>query len=449
MGTRKLKRELGLWEVTLSGLAIILGAGIYVLLGKAAGLAGNALWLPFALSAVLALLTGLSYAELSSLFPSAGAEYEYTRKAFGKTVAFTIGWMVILSGVIGTSVVALGFGGYFHSLTGIGPVLSAGCLIILLSLVAFVGVKELAWIAIATTLLVGAGLLSISIIAIPHLGTVNYFDTPSGISGVLEASVLVFFAYIGFEQIVKLAEETKHPERTIPKGLLLATAISASFYILVGLAAVSVVGWERLGQSEAPLADAARAVLGRPGSVLITLTALLATGNTVLLALITTSRIAYGMAESGALPETIGRLHSKTHTPLPALICTSLASILFVSIGDISFVAYITNSMLFVIFIMVNLVLIHLRFRKPETLRTFRVPLSIGRVPIFPVLSILFCAFMLYQMPVRVLLLGLGLSAAGAAFSLVKGVAVGKPGRKIKLKVIGRMKSGGRLMEWS
>src|SRR3972149_7651489 len=111
-----LKRELGLLEVTLSGVGIILGAGIYAIIGKASGLTGNSLWISFAISALIAIFTGLSYAELSSLFPKASAEYEYTANAFGRRLAFIIGWLVILSGVIGASTVALGFGGYLKAL---------------------------------------------------------------------------------------------------------------------------------------------------------------------------------------------------------------------------------------------------------------------------------------------------------------------------------------------
>jgi APA family basic amino acid/polyamine antiporter len=113
-----LKRVLGLFEVTLSGIGIILGAGIYALIGEAAGLAGNAVWISFAISALVALLTGLSYAELSSMFPKASAEYEYTAAAFSRRLGFVIGWMIIFSGVIGAATVSLGFAGYFQSLVG-------------------------------------------------------------------------------------------------------------------------------------------------------------------------------------------------------------------------------------------------------------------------------------------------------------------------------------------
>jgi transcription elongation GreA/GreB family factor len=192
----ELRRELGLVAVTLSGVGIILGAGIYVLIGKAAGLAGNAVWISFAFSALIAVLTGLSYAELSSLFPRASAEYEYTKRAFHDRIAFIVGWLVILSGLIGTSTVALGFGGYLGDLCGIQPLVSAVILIAALSLVIFCGIKESAWFAIISTLIEAVGLVFIIFIGIPFLGNVDYFEMPHGFKGVLEASALIFFAYI-------------------------------------------------------------------------------------------------------------------------------------------------------------------------------------------------------------------------------------------------------------
>lgn len=125
-----LKRELGLLEVTLSGTGIILGAGIYVLIGEAAALAGNAVWLSFAIAALIAMFTGLSYAELSSMFPTAGAEYNYVAYAFHQRLAFIIGIMVILSGVVGAATVSLGFAGYFTSFNGLPLLLVAAALLV-------------------------------------------------------------------------------------------------------------------------------------------------------------------------------------------------------------------------------------------------------------------------------------------------------------------------------
>ena len=213
--------------------------------------------------------------------------------------------------------------------------------------------------------------------------------------------------------------------------------MSAVFYVIVGIGAVSAMGWERLGKSEAPVAYVALSLFGKGGSTFVVLTALFATGNAVLLTSVTTSRIIYGMAQLGAFPKVIGKIHPTRRTPWLAILCTSAGSLLFVLVNEIGFVARTTNFMLFVVFIAVNGVVIHLRFRKPMTHRPFRVPFSIGRVPVLPVVSILFCSFMLYQLSVWVLLLGSAFIAMGAAFPFAKRIARRKARRRFR--VIGRV----------
>ena len=154
-----LRRTLGLLEVTISGVGIILGAGIYALIGEAAGLAGNAVWISFALSALIALLTGLSYAELASMFPKAAAEYEYTSQAFGGFLAFLVGWMIIFSGVVGAATVSLGFAGYFQALTGTPILPSAIALLAVLSLVLLFGITHSTRLAIVLTTVEALGLV--------------------------------------------------------------------------------------------------------------------------------------------------------------------------------------------------------------------------------------------------------------------------------------------------
>jgi len=143
----KLKRELGLWSTTLCGVGIILGAGIYALVGKAAGIAGDAVWLSFLIASIVASLTGLSYAELSSRFPKAGAEYDYTKNAFGKRIAFIVGWLIFIGGSIAAAAVALGFAGYFAVLFHTPIVLVAILLIIATSYIVYYGIKQSAWLA--------------------------------------------------------------------------------------------------------------------------------------------------------------------------------------------------------------------------------------------------------------------------------------------------------------
>jgi APA family basic amino acid/polyamine antiporter len=416
----ELKRELGLLEVTLSGVGIIIGAGIYALIGKAAGLAGNSVWISFAISALVAVFTGLSYAELSSMFPKASAEHEYTLRAFGKRMAFIIGWLIILSGVIGAATVALGFGGYFGSFFNISIITSAFVLIMVLSLLLFYGIKETTWFAILATLIETAGLILIIWMGIPFLGKVDYFEMPSGWTGVFQASALVFFAYTGFESIVKLSEETKDPEKTIPKGLILSIAISIVLYVLVAISAVSVMGWERLATSEAPFADLAYSIFGNDAFAILILIALFSTSNTVLLMMLGSSRIIYGMADSFTLPNILAKVHISRRTPWVAIVITTVTSLLFIFVGDIVFVADVANFTLFVTFLVINAVLIFLRFKEPETKRPFVVPFTIGKLPVLPLFGILFCIFMLAQLKWTVLLVGAGLVVLGWLLSYVK-----------------------------
>ena len=423
LGGTGLSRSLGLAEITLSGIGIILGAGIYALIGTAAAGAGNAVWLAFAISAVIALFTALSYAELSSMFPKAGAEYDYTSAALGEYVAFIVGWMIIFAGILGAATVALGFGGYFHELFGIGQIPAAVALIGILTVVLFIGVKESAGVAGLFTLIEGVGLVLIIIAGLPRLGSVDYLEMPFGISGVFTAAALVFFAYQGFEEMVKFSEETRDPQKTVPKALMIALVVCTALYILVCISAVSVVGWEGLAGSDAPFAEVATVAWGPRAADLLSAIALFATANTVLLMLLASSRIAYGMARSGSLPGLLSRVHPTRKTPYLAILAAALGAVLFLFAGDIGFIANATNFTIFVTFIIVNLSVIILRVRSPDTVRPFRVPGSIGRIPVLPLLGIVTSLFLFLQLTPEIL-------AIGALIVIIGGIAALFAGRR-------------------
>lgn len=417
----KLQRELGLPAVTLSGIGIILGAGIYALLGEAAGMAGNAVWLTFAIAAAIAAFSALSYAELSSIFPRAGAEFEYVSHAFGRRLAFVVGWLIILSGILGAATVSLGFAGYFSELVGLPVIPSAILITLVLAGILFIGVRETARAAIVMTLIEAGGIVMVILIGLPYLGRVDYFAMPQGIPGLLQASALVFFAYMGFEEIVKLSEETRNPERTIPLALMIALAVSILLYILVSLAAVSVVGSEQLAASRAPFADVAAVALGPAAFTLISVIALFATANTALLMMMASSRIIYGMASSYSLPPLLARVHPRTRTPWTAVVAVMLATIAFLFAGRIDFVANVTNFTLFVTFIVINASVIALRYRAPDMIRPFKVPGAVGRLPVIPVVGMASSLFLLAQLGTPVLLVGGVMVVLGAGLALAGG----------------------------
>jgi len=408
-----LTRSIGLFEAVAYGVGIILGAGIYVLIGPATGLAGNSVWASFIIGALISSLTGLSYAELSTMFPKAAAEYIYVKRAFkNDLLAFLTGWLIIFTGIVSISTVALGFGGYFKAIFAFPIFLSALILIIVLSLLNFIGIEKSSKVNILFTAIEVGGLLIVIILGMSKIGTVNYFEAPN-ISGVFGAAALMFFAYLGFEDIVNIAEETSNPQKNLPRALLLSIIVTAIFYVLVGLAVVNLANWQVLSVSQAPLSFAVSTVLGPNGFSIMSYIALFATANTVLITSIVGSRMIYGMAKDNAIPNILSKVHKKTKTPWTAILTTMIFSMLFIFLGDIELIANITSLGVFITFALVNLSLIWLRYNKPNLKRPFKVPLNIKKFPVIPFFGLISCLLMLTQFDLFVILFGLVLIGSG------------------------------------
>lgn len=401
-----LKREVGLFGATSYGVGIILGAGIYALIGPATSVAGNSIWISFIIGALISSFTGLSYAELSAMFPKAAAEYVYVKSAFkNELLAFLTGWLIIFTGAVSASTVALGFASYFKALFNFPIIFTALVLVALLSFLNFCGIEESSRVNVLFTAIEIAGLLLIIFLGMGKFGKVNYLETPS-IHGIFAAAALMFFAYLGFEDIVNIAEETKNPTKNLPRALILSVLITAIFYVLVALSAVSLADWKALGDSDAPLAYAASKAMGDTAFSAMSYIALFATANTVLIISIVGSRMIYGMAKDGALPPILSKVHPKTRTPWVAVICVMLLSMFFVLLGDIELVAGITSFGVFITFAFVNLSLILLRYKKPKLKRSFKAPINIGKFPVIAFLGLVSCALMVTQFDLNVVLFG-------------------------------------------
>lgn len=393
----------------------MLGAGIYALVGQAALLAGNAVWLSFLLASLVASCTGLSYAELSSFIPKAGGQYYYASRAFGGLVAFLVSWLLVIGIAIAAAAVALGFGGYLNAMTGIVPIWSASLLVAASAALLIYGIQQSAWVAGICTVLELLGLALIVAVGIPKLGSINYFETaPSGAEGVISAAAIIFFAYIGFEEIVQLSEETRNPTKNIPRAVLLSIAITTVIYVVVAACAVSVIGWEQLGNSESPLADVAAVALGHRAFQALSIIALFSTGNTVLILIMSASRVLYGMAEDGRMPKGLAAVHRTRKSPYVSTIAIAVVSIVMIlTLRKLSVVANLTNFTLLSAFILINIAVIVLRFREPDTPRPFKIPGRIGRLPIFPLVGITTSLVMLAYVGLTPILIGVGLGVAG------------------------------------
>lgn len=414
-----LERSLSLWQVTLMGIGVILGAGIYVIIGEAAGLSGNAVWLSFLIGAVVATFSGLSYAELSSRFPKSGAEYSYVRKAFGSRVGWIAGWLIISSNIIAGATVSLGFSNYFHALFDTPVIPVAIVLLLICGIILYAGVKETASVTILFMIIESIGLFIIIAIGFSYVGKVDYLEMTNGLKGVIEGGVLIFFSYLGFQGITTLAEETKNPKKTIPKAILLAIAITTVIYILVGLTAVSVIPWNELATSKSPLADIASNVFGEKSFIILSGIALFSTFNTVLMSLLAGSRLVYGMSKERGFPEIFSKTSKKLKSPSFAILAIIIGSIIILFLGDLKSIANLTNFTVFAVFILVNLTLIYFRIKKPcKDKDVFRVPGSIMKVPIFPILGVITSFLMLVNISKEILIMGIVLVIIGIIFSL-------------------------------
>lgn len=410
--TSSLRRVLGLTEVTAGGVGIIIGAGIYVLLGAATAHAGSLVWVAFLFAAVLSALTGLSYAELSSMFPSAAGEYEYTRRALPEWVAFVIGWTMIAGLVVAAATVSIGFGRYARYFLEIDARVAALGLLAAVSMVAMGGVKQSARLTVGLSAVQVGGLVLVIAIGVPHVGDVNLFTGP-GVAGVLGAAALVFFAFIGFDEVITLAEETRDPTRTVPRALLLALGLSTILYIAVAIAAVSVLGAEALAASPRPLADVMAHVLGHRGATVVAAIAVMTTTNTTLLTMTAGSRVIYGMARAGALPRTLAAVHPTRGTPVRAIIVAVLVAAGFAAFGEFTVIAAITDFAVYVVFLAVNATVIILRRYHPELPRPFAVPGAIHGVPIVPILGLGSVGLMMIQLEPLAIAFGAALCGVG------------------------------------
>lgn len=409
----ELERVLGLGHVTASGVGIIVGAGIYVLVGAATELAGPRVWMAFVMAAVLSALTGLSYGELASMFPKAGGEFEYSRHAYSRRVAFLVGWVMICGLIVAAAAVSLGFGRYVAQFVAVDTRWSALALLFSMGAVAWAGIRRSARLTMALSVVQVSGLALVIAIGAPHVGDVDLLSDRGATGTVVGAAALVFFAFIGFDEVITLAEETRDPSRTVPRALFLALGISTLMYVAVAITAVSVIGPERLASSSRPLADVLDHALGGAGAAVLAVIALLATTNTTLLCLTAASRLQFGMAAAGALPTQFARLGPSSRAPRLAIAVSVIGAASCLAVGDLALVASVTDFAVYVVFVAVNVAVIVLRFRMPDRPRPFRVPGAIRSVPIVPILGLLTVVVLLPSLRGVALVLGGALMVIG------------------------------------
>lgn len=378
MNKPKLKRSLGVVLLSLYGVGVTVGAGIYVLVGKVAGEAGLLAPLSFILAAFVAGLTAISYGELASRYPQSAGEAVYVNEAFGNPAFATLlGGMVAATGLVSAAVISQGFVGYLDTFVVLSETVVIFVLVAFLAVLAVWGITESVFISALITVVEVLGLVLIIV-----GGADDVFNSPivSGATelpstsivwaGVANGAVLAFFAFIGFEDMVNVAEEVEEPERTIPRAILLTLFLSGILYIGVSTVAVLSVPLDELVSSDAPLTLVLSSTTAFPPQMLGGI-AVFAVVNGALIQIIMASRVLYGLAAKGWLPSFFKSIWSLTRTPVVATVFAAIVvaalALTFPLVGLAEATSYIT---LFT-FGIINIALVRLRWK--GALRTGRL----------------------------------------------------------------------------
>ncbi len=377
----ELKRSLSLTLTTLYGLGNILGAGIYVLVGKVIAHAGLFAPLSFLIASLLACLTAFTYAELSARYPLSAGEAVYVQQGLGiRTVSALVGLLIIFAGMVSAATILRGFTGYLQVFVPVPEIAAILVLVVALGGLAAWGITESVMVAALITVLEIVGLLMIIVVATPDMLTGQ--GLPTDFSPLLEGSAwygifaggfLAFYAFIGFEDMVNVAEEVREPRRNLPRALLLSLAIASVLYFLVALAAISSVPASLLAGSDAPLADLYQYVTGQE-PVVITLIGMFAVINGALIQIIMASRVCYGMSRQRWLPSMFARVNALTRTPLLATAVVSLVVLGLALWFPIETLAKATSYFLLLVFSLVNLSLWRLKRGGDQPAGILQVP---------------------------------------------------------------------------
>ncbi|MBT3280490.1 MAG: amino acid permease [Campylobacteraceae bacterium] len=377
----KLSRELGVALLLFYGLGNILGAGIYVLIGKVASIAGYMSVASFLLSSIIAGFTAFSYIELASRYPVSAGEAVYVQEGFGKKyLSISIGIFIAISGLVSVAALSHGFVGYLQEFININTYVALILVLAILVLISLAGIKQSIIAASVLTIIEIFGLLLIIFLGFDNIvnPTVEYTKfipdiAASDISLIFLGSFLAFYAFIGFEDMVNVAEEVKSPTTTYPKAIILALIISTTLYFLIAVVAIQSLSLEQLSNSNAPFSDIYRQITGND-PILITVIGLFAVINGALIQLIMASRVVYGLAAKGWLPSALSEISKKNNIPVKATIVVGIIALIFTLFLDLITLASITSLMILIIFTLVNLSLILIKRKTPNIDGIYIVP---------------------------------------------------------------------------
>ncbi len=406
-----LRRALGFWALVAYGIGDILGAGIYALVGKIAGISGMYAWASFAVAMGVAALTAVSYAELGRRFPRSGGEAYFCQRAFGwPALSLLIGWLVFSSGVVSLATVSRAFADYALATWTIasGPLHlgTIGLFLLLLTGINFWGIRESSRVNMVCTLVECSGLIIVLVVGVLFLlgrdlpALPEVAPVPGRLNGALliQGAALAFFAFIGFEDMVNVSEEVQDARRNVPRAIMTALLVAGSVYVLVAWVATRVVAPAELATAGGPLLLVVQRGAPNFPAWIFVIIALFAVANTGLLNYVMGSRLLYGMACEGLLPRWLATLHPRRQTPYLAILIILVVALSLAITGTVQLLAGTTSFLLLIVFATVNLSLVAIKYGEavqPKRTRTaLAIPLiaaatSLGLMLALPAASIL------------------------------------------------------------
>lgn len=371
----QLRRVIGLPLLVLYGLGITIGAGIYVLIGAAAEQAGIYAPLAFLFAAFVMAFSAMSFAEFSGRVPESAGEAAYVQLGFGwNWLSLGVGLLIVFAATVAGAAISLGCAGYVATLVNAPNTVIVSVIVLAMGVIAGFGVKESVTFAGVLTIIevvgllviVGAGFWADPTIALELSNTLPPLGDKAALSGVFAASLVAFFAFIGFDDVVNLVEETKNPTRTMPWAIMISLLAVTVIYFLVVFVAVQSVPAQELAESNAPIGLLFERLTGI-SPFTITLVAIMATLNGVVIEIIMAARVVYGLGRKGRLPGWFAAVHPKRLTPVNATLAittTMLAAALFV---PLDFLVELTSQVILFVFALVNVALVIVKWRRLET----------------------------------------------------------------------------------
>lgn len=406
---KSLLRALTLKDAVGVGLGAIIGAGIFVVTGVAAGVAGPAFIAGLFVAGIIATFNGLSSAQLAAVYPQSGGTYEYGYRVLNPALGFSAGWMFLLSKLSAAGVVAIGFGSYFHQLVPVAsPQVISVVAVIFLSIANFFGIKKAGALNLVIVSVTVTSLLYLLFSSIPAVRAENFKPfAPYGFSGIAEAAALLFFAFTGYARIATLAEEVKEPEKTIPKAVIITILTAIVLYMAISVVAIGVVGTEAMAGSTSPLQVVASAVDFPFVKTVVTIGASAAMLGVLLSQVLGISRMMLAMGRRNDLPKVFELIHSRYRVPHIGIIVTGFIILLLTLFGTFGFIVRAATFTILLYYSITNIAALN----QPRHEQIY------GKL--IPSLGLAGCLAMSVSLPVEVIASGIALLLAGFVFRYV------------------------------